>query len=307
MIPALGDAGHTVLRLGVPRGVTRTWYRIAIGHAGGLPPTVVAAAGEHMGVAVAAAEHHARGGFAIAADLAPDSDIPLGESLGKSSIVELGVALGAELGAELGAASEVPVFHWPVGVLPQLSRAAAATGARRGWIARPHAELLVIEAQTDADHLTDLFMGLIERLPKADNLEVRMLGHFEDVGRTDVWLTSRVDARRILRLLDDHDVELFGNGHLELSVYVRAHRATLRLTEHKTVVWLANERALEADVVRWLGELGIPRVDALVTVKDAPHFHYRPATSRDRRRLGEELYRQRLRRVDTLRGAAASE
>jgi hypothetical protein len=280
---------------GVFRAVTRTWYRIALGHAGGAPPTVVAAAGEHMGVAVAAAERSAPGSFAIAVELAPDSDIPLGESLGKSSIVAV------------GAATEVPVFAWPVGVLPQLSQAAAASGARRGWVVRPHPSLLVIEAQTDAGHLTDLFMGMIERLPAADNLEVRMQDHFEDAGRADVWLTSRVDARRILRFLDDHDAELFGNGHLELSIYVRGHRATLRLTEHKTVVWLANERALEADVKRWLGELAIPPADALVTVKDAPHFHYRSVASRDRKKLGEELYRQRLRRVDTVPVRTAGE
>jgi hypothetical protein len=277
----------------VPRAVTRTWYRIALGHSSGAPPTVVAAAGEHMGAAVAAAEHHAPGSFAIAAERAPDSDIPLGESLGKSSIVEV------------GATAEVPVFHWPVGVLPQLSRAASAIGARRGWIVRPHAELLVIEAQTEALHLTDLFLGLIERLPSADNLEIRMQDHFEDAGRTDVWLTSRIDARRILRFLDDHDAELLGNGHLELSIYVRAHQATLRLTEHKTVVWLAHGRALEADFQRWLGELSIPRAESLVMVKDAPHYHYRPAHSRARRQLGEELYRHRLRRVDTLKPRTA--
>ncbi|HEY0479769.1 MAG TPA: hypothetical protein VGD37_19750 [Kofleriaceae bacterium] len=274
--------------------MTRTWYRIALGRADRAPPVVVAAAGEHMGVAVAAAERHAPGAFAIAAEVAEDSDIPLGESLGKSTVVEL------------GAASDVPVFRWPVGVLPQLSRAAAVAGARRGWLVRPDPRLLVIEAQTTADHLTDLFLGLIERLPSADNLEVRMLEHFEDAGRADVWLTSRIDARRILRFLDDHDEELLGNGHLELSVYVRAHRATLRLTEHRTVIWLADERALETDVRRWLGELAVPEVESLVTVKDAPHFHYRPAKSRDRRKLGEELYRQRLRRVDTLRPGSSS-
>jgi hypothetical protein len=199
------------------------------------------------------------------------------------------------------------VFHWPVGVLPQLSRAAGALGVRRGWTTRPHADLLVIEAQTDAAHLTDLFMGLIERLPRADNLEVRLQEHFEDTGRADVWLTARVDARRILRLLDDHDDELFGNGHLELSVYVRAHRATLRLTEHKTVVWLASARALEREVQGWLGELAVPRVDPLITVKDVPHFHYRPAGSRDRKKLGDELYRQRLRRVDVRTAERADE
>jgi hypothetical protein len=245
-----------------------------------------------MGVAVATAQRHAPGAFAIAAEVADDSDIPLGESLGKSAVVEL------------GAAAELPVFRWPVGVLPQLSRSAAASAVQRGWITRPDPALLAIEAQTTADHLTDLFLGMIERLPSADNLEVRLLDHFEDTGRADVWLTSRIDARRILRFLDDHDEELLGNGHLELSVYVRAHRATLRLTEHKTVVWLASDRALEADVQRWLGELAVPRVDSLVTVKDVPHFHYRPAKSRDRKRLGDELFRQRLRRVDTLRSSS---
>jgi hypothetical protein len=254
---------------------------------------MVAAAGEHMGMAVAAAERHTPGAFAIAAELALDSDIPLGESLGKSMVVEL------------GAATSVPVFHWPVGVLPQISRAALASEVTRGWLVRPHDDLLVIEAQTYASDLTDLFMGLIERLPSADNLEIRFLPHFEDTGAAEVWLTSRLDARRILRFLDDHDEELFGNGHLELSIYVRAHQATLRLTEHKTVVWLAAAHALEADVVRWLGELAVPRVSSLVTLKDVPHYHYRPARSRDRRKLADELYRQRLRRVDRQKGQAA--
>ena len=271
---------------------TRTWYRIALAPPGA-PPRLVAAAGEHMGVAIAAAERHAAGAFAFAVEVASEGDIPLGESLGKSSVVELDGGVG-----------DGPVFHWPVGVLPQLSRAGAASGVRRGWTVRPHDSLLVIEAQTDADHLTDLFMGAIERLPSADNLEVRLLPHFEDTGRTDVWLTSRVDGRWILRFLDDHDAELFGNGHLELSVYVRAHRATLRLTEHKTVVWLASERALEAEVAGWLRELSVPRVDELVTANAVPHFHYRPAASRDRRKLADELYRQRLRRVDTVKVGA---
>jgi hypothetical protein len=283
---------------GAARSVTRTWYRIALGHPAG-PPTVVAAAGEHMGIAIAAAERGARGSYAIAIEPAPDSDIPLGDSLGKSTVVAVDGAFDG------------PVFRWPTGVLPQLSRASAASGVRRGWAVQPHDSLLVIEAQTDAEHLTDLFMGLIERLPAADNLEIRMQDHFDDAGRTDVWLTSRSDARRILRFLDDHDAELFGNGHLELSIYVRQHRATLRLTEHKSVVWLASERALEADVVRWLGELEVPRVNPavgpLITANDVPHFHYRPAGSRDRKKLGDQLYRQRLRRVDSVqpRGGTA--
>jgi hypothetical protein len=269
---------------------TRIWYRIALACPNGRP-ALVAASGEHLGAAIAAAQGHVVGSWPIAAELANSDDIPLGESVGKGTVVDLGAA-------EVG-----PDFRWPLGVIPQIGWAVA--GARIGWLERPDPELFVVEAQVDADHLNDVFFGLIERLPSADNLEVRVLDHFEDVGVTDVWLTSRVNARKIIHFLDDHDIEVIGNGHLELSVYVRAHRATLRLTEHKTVVWLAEGRALEADVVRWFGELGVPRVDALVAVYDHPHLHYRPANSRDRKKFGAELYRQRLRRVDAL-GSSSS-
>ncbi len=291
---------------------SRTWYRIALarrasgGAAGEDAPILVAASGEHLGAAVAAAERHVAGAWAIAAELASADQVPLGESVGKHPVVSLGEAPAADL----------PAFRWPAGVLPQLGRAESVRAVRRGYAIHPGGELLAIEAQTDAEHLVDLFLGLIERLPAADNLEVRVLDHFEDTGRTDVWLTSRVNGKKILRFLDDFDVELIGNGHVELSVYVRAHRATLRLTEHKTVVWLAEARALEAEVTAWLRELGVPRIAAapggaaaepLVTVAAAPHFHYRPANSRDRKKLGEELYRQRLRRVDTVEPARPGE
>jgi hypothetical protein len=273
---------------------SRTWYRIALArrdHA----PILVAASGEHLGAAVAAAEHHVAGSWAIAAELASSDQVPLGESVGKHPVLTLEEAIG----------DDVPAFRWPSGVLPQLGRAGGVRGVRRGYAIHPDDALLVIEAQTDGEHLIDLVLGLIERLPAADNLEVRVLDHFEDAGRTDVWLTSRVNAKKILRFLDDFDVELIGNGHVELSVYVRAHRATLRLTEHKTVVWLAEERALEAEVTGWLRELGVPRISPLVTVSGVPHFHYRPAKGRDRKKLTEELYRQRLRRVDTVEGRRA--
>jgi hypothetical protein len=269
----------------VARAVHRTWYRIAVARPSG-PALIVAAEGEHLGEAVAAAEAHAKS-YAIAADLASEHAIPLGESVGKHHVVELGDDPDA-----------MPAFRWPVGVLPQIGQAAGIAGVRRGFVERPDPSLFVIEALTDAENLVDLYLGLIERLPSADNLEIRLLDHFEDAGVTNVWLTSRVNAKAILRFLDDHDVDILENGHVEVSVYVRAHKATLRLTEHKTVVWLADARALETEMIQWLGELHVPRVDSLVTVNSVTHFHYRPAKSRDRKKLGEQLYRQRLRVVD---------
>jgi hypothetical protein len=224
----------------------------------------------------------------VAVDAAHEADIPLGESVGKGHVVELGDTAVAT------------TYRWPIGVVPKLGDDAGVATARTGFAVVPHADLFVVEAQCEADAVVDLFLGLVERVPAADNLEVRVLDQFEDAATTDVWITARVNARKVIALLDDHD-ELIENGHLELSVYVRAYNATLRLTEHKTVVWLARDGALADDVERWLGELSVPRLDRLVTVRDVAHFHYRPVNSRTREDLGVELYRQRLRKVDVLK------
>ena len=263
------------------KAVHRSWYKVALGNG-----QIVAASGEHLGQAIAAAEQHAKS-YAVA--VARTEAAPLGESVGKQAIVATDDTIAP--------ASFAP----PPGVVPALGH--EGLGLRRGWIERPSDKLFVIEAQTDAAHVIDAYLGLVERVPAADNLEVKLLPHFEDTGATDVYLTSRVNAQKILRFLDDYDEELFGNGHLELSVYVRSHKATLRLTEHKTIAWIADDRALAGDVVRWMKELEIPKVDALPTVASVPHFHYRGAKSRGRKQLCDELYRQRLRRVGTVRPA----
>lgn len=262
-----------------------SWYRIAVARPNA-PAQILAAEGSHLGHAVASAEAHAKS-YAVAADLA--SAAPLGESLRKPQVSVLGDDTDG-----------TPDFRWPAGVLPQLGHTGKLAAARRGYVTRPDPKLLILEAMTDAEHVDDLFLGIIEHLPSADNLEVRVLDHFEDAAKTDVWLTSRVNAKAIIRFLDDHDVDVLHNGHVEVSVYVRAHKATLRLTEHKTVVWLAEDRALEADLKSWLRELEVPPVDALATVNQVSHFHYRPAKSRDRKKLGEQLFRQRLRIVDSV-------
>ncbi len=268
----------------------RTWYKVALAREGGQTQQLVAASGEHMGQAIADARAHAAGSWPVAVDHASGQDIPLGESVGKGNVLAL-PALETSL----------PTFRWPSGVLPALSAATSFAGAASGWLVRSDPKLLVIEAQTEDVNLTDLFLGLVERLPSGDNLEIKLLDHFDDAATTDVWLTARVDGKKILRFLDDHDVELLGNGHLAISVYVRSLKGTLRLTEFKTVVWVAEDRALETEMKTWLRDLNVPQVESLVTVRDGTHFHYRPAKSRDRKKLGEMLYKQRLRKVDSVK------
>jgi hypothetical protein len=78
---------------------------------------------------------------------------------------------------------------------------------------------------------------------------------------------------------------------------VRAKKATLKLTEHKTIAWVADDREMADEVAGWFADLKIPQLDKLAMPSSVPHFHYRPAKSRDRAKLCDELYRQRMRRI----------
>src|SRR5690606_19578609 len=108
------------------RAVTRTWYRLALAREGAAP-VLVAASGAHLGAAIAGAERHVPGACAIAAEIARADQVPLGESVGKHHAVTLGAL----------AEDDLPALRWPSGVLPQLGRAGAVRGARRGYAIHP--------------------------------------------------------------------------------------------------------------------------------------------------------------------------
>lgn len=269
--------------------MSRAWYELALAPAGAQGTgTLVAAAGQTLGEALAAVlrAHPRRAVVAVRrAEVAP-----LGESIGRRAVVELPGPV--ELPAD--------VMVWPVGVVPELGALPVLAGAAPGFIVHAEPELVAVEAQVGAAQVVDVFLGLIEKLPAADNVEVRLMHHFDDAGRTEVWLSPRIGGRRALRFLDGYERDLIDNGGVEVAVYVRAEQSTLRLTEHKTILWLSRDRATEARTVAALRALGVRRLPSLVTLASAPHFHYRPAAARDRATLARILEKQRMRCVDRL-------
>jgi hypothetical protein len=269
----------------------RTWYRIALAGAGPAPAVVVAP-GEHLGDAVAnGVRHVGRGAWAAAVALADASEVPLGESLGKHEVVERPPIDPAELPIGL---------RWPLGVVPSFGDAARAAAIAAGYARRP-GDVVALEATVGGPELDDVLLGLVEKLPAADNVEIRVMDHHDGAGTTEVWLTPRIDARRAIRLLDDHDIELLHNGHVEVSIYLRAQHSTLRLSEHKTIVWLSEDEALSDKVAGWMRDAGLPEREhaELSTLAQLGHFHWRPAATSPRRRLIDKLKRLGMRLVDS--------
>ncbi|MEZ4368259.1 MAG: hypothetical protein R2939_18570 [Kofleriaceae bacterium] len=265
------------------------WYRIAVIDDGRLRQ--VAASAPHLGAALdQVTRRHPRAVAIAATPLRPDL-VPLGESIGKG-LVALPDA------PEAGAAPAAVGARWPAGVLPTWEvDAPRPPPPVLGWTRHP-APALVLEAQADGARTVELFLSLAEALPAIDNIELTVRGHYDGAGGADeVWLTPRLDARKAMRFLDDHDRELLGNGHVDVALYVRAERSTLRLTEHKTLVWTSDEPATEARLVTALAGAGLEPLPALPTVAARAHVHYREPRSSERARLLTRLHAMRLRRV----------
>lgn len=266
---------------------TRSWYRIAL--AGASPtPQVVVAHGAHLGDAIAnAVRHVGRGAWAAAVAVPEASEVPLGESIGKHDVVARGVASDLVTGV-----------RWPLGVVPSFGDAARAATVREGFTRRDGG---VIEAVVDGPRTDDVLLGLVEKLPAADNVEVRVMDHHDGGASIDVWLTPRIDAKKVIRLLDDEDIELLHNGHVEVSIYLRAQRSTLKLGEHKTIVWLSEDVALSDQLVSWLCAMGLEERAELPTIAQMGHFHWRPAATSPRKRLEDRLKKLGLRQVDSIK------
>jgi hypothetical protein len=275
---------------------SRTWYRIAFARPAA-PPLVVVAPGAHLGEAIAnGVRHVGRGAWAAAVALADASEVPLGEAFGKHDVVERGPEAGLATG-----------LRWPLGVVPSFADVARAAAVREGFARRAlEGGGEVVEAVVDGPRVDEALLSIVERLPAADNVEVKVLHTYDGAGSTDVWLTPRLDVKKAIRLLDDHDIELLHNGHVEVSIYLRAQKATLRLGEHKTIAWMSEDPALAERAAGWLRLAGLEEAPELVTIADVGHFHWRPAATSPRRRLIEHLKKLGMRQVDSWKPDQAS-
>jgi hypothetical protein len=291
--------------------MSRAWYQLALApldESSGVSSTgridLVAAQGDHLGEAIAAAKRAYPKQVVLGARRC--SAAPLGDSVGKSRHV-----VAQTVTTPLTSSA----FRWPAGVVPELAALEQAARADGPKAAEPRAgyavlreppsapdqpALSVVEVQVGAAELGEVFLGWVERLPYADNLEVRLMHHFEEHGTTEVWLTPRVGSKQVIRFLDAHDRELIDNGFVELAVYLRKENSTLRLTEHKTLEWISADPSTVERTEQTLKALGVRRQSELVRFSATPHFHVRQGGCRDRASLGKYLRKQQLRVVDRL-------
>lgn len=276
--------------------MTANWYRVALADGDGIRLAI--APGAHLGEALATAVSRVGRGrevWPVAATLATPGEVPLGDSVGKGVVVERGAATG------------VHGFHYPSGVIAALDRQGRSSAVTAGIAVYERDGTAVLEAVVAGGQARESYLEILERLPAVDNVEVRLADHDDGGDHDEIWLTPRLrDPRKALRFLDDLDVELLDNGHVDVAIYVREPRSTWRLTEHKTLVLLTDDPTLRPRILGWLGAAGLPLVEQLTAVSGVPHLHYRPPAASDRQRLRAQLKKSGLRAVATVKGGVST-
>ncbi len=271
------------------------WYRVAL--ATGDQVRLVVAPGAHLGEALAHAARRVGGPglVPIAAAHALAGEVPLGESVGKGVVIERGVPSGLHR------------FAYPSGVIAAIDGGGRTAAMAPGYRRLERDGSTVIEAVAAGTAAREAFLDVIERLAAVDNVEVRIASHHDGADHDEVWLTPRLgDVRRALKFLDDFDVDLLDNGHVDVSIYVRAPRSTWRLTQHKGLLLISEDPTLPAKVESWLASAGLAPVADLAAISRIGHLHYRPAASSSRERLRTRLRKAGLRPVATVRDGVST-
>jgi hypothetical protein len=249
-------------------------------------------AAKHLGEAAALATK--RGGQLAAA--APVE----AEFIDEAAKAAAGAPQPIEASSATSSTSADRTLPWcfPRGLVQRWTGAALAP-AQQGYWVHANPELTVVEAAMSKISVHQLWLALVEQLPSADNVEVRLLPEFGNTNQTEVWLTPRIDIKKIIRFLDDHQADISDNGLIEASVYVRHLRGTLKLTSHKTLLWVGQHKNPD-QVTAWFSNVGLTTLAQWRNPADIDHLHYRSAASSDRTRMTRRLKSMRLRLVDTL-------
>ncbi len=266
------------------------WYDCVIAEPGKLTTRLVSTRGSHMGEAIARAEQKTGHVMAVGFGAAP-----IGESVGKALV---------DRGAGPTLPADAATLRWPRGFIPAWQPDTALRVPQLGYVLRSSGPTVVVEVTCASDSVHDLWLSLIEQMPGVDNVEIRLLPQFENSAYTDVWLTPRINGKKAIRFLDDHQADLSNNGLVEIAAYLRGSNSTMRLTEHKTIVWVSQTESTLADMQRWLTVAKVPKLGDLSDISVAPHWHYRVDKSSTRERMEKRLLAMRLKRVDRI--AAAS-
>lgn len=136
-------------------------------------------------------------------------------------------------------------FQYPVGIIPSDNGDDADPDEiKEAYSVDIDEKPFDVEVVVDRRRIEDLFFSLVEQLPAASALEVRICGHWDNTQRTGIWLSPDWNSKRtVIDYLTTRKTDLFYSGFVEIAVYCRPQKCTLRIDDHKTIAFYSDSKS----------------------------------------------------------------
>jgi hypothetical protein len=169
-----------------------------------------------------------------------------------------------------------PDFMFPIGVVPiniegnKYDR----DEIRPGYILIPGHDVNGVKIVLDQRQFFDAFKTLFTAIPARDTLEIRIGGHW-NAGTTEVWIAPPdIHDETLYKFLLSNTDRPLNNGHIEIGIYCREAKTTLRVTDHKTVAYFSDDKKY-LDIIPTIEDMRIQHLDTAYSIDEGIHHcHY---------------------------------
>lgn len=167
-------------------------------------------------------------------------------------------------------------FMFPIGVVPSNSDGPYETEEiQEGYFCEHSDNLHSVTVVVDGRRVIEISQSIVNILPSKDGLEIQIKNHWNDQNVTEVWLAKpEFTGDAILQFLLTNEKDLISNGGVEIAVYSRKEKTTLRFTDHKIFRYYSKDKSYLDSFVKGVAMLEFSELQKGRNIAHKYHHHH---------------------------------
>ena len=198
-------------------------------------------------------------------------------------------------------ADEDPDFEFPAGIVPSNADGPCRLEEiRECYFSEQSESMFSVTVVVDGRRLIESLTNIFDILPSKDGLEINIKEHWNDRNVTEIWIAGpEFTDGNILDFLLENDTNLICNGGVEVAIYSRKEKTTLRFTDHKIFRYYAEDIDFIGQFVKGVARLGYSEMKECRNIlRRYHHYHYAPKGARTPAELKILLSSSHFKKVD---------
>ncbi len=192
-------------------------------------------------------------------------------------------------------------FVFPVGIVPaNIKGPFELEEIKEGYFKENTEDQFSINVVIDGRNFHEKVIKIFNTLPSKDGFEIDIKNHWNNKDISEIWLADPTFKNdKILSYIFNNQDGLINNGGIEIAIYCRKEKATLRITDHKIVNFYAGDMTLIDTFEENLQKLGLSKLKKKrMLSRKYHHYHYCPLESLSADSFKQQLESDNFKKVD---------